>query len=136
MDSRDVADGTVVRRRRACRKCRRRFTTYERAEPPALFVKKKDGRREPFDREKIRRGVLIACAKRPVPLAEIDDLVARVELACYRGTDREIPSSRIGDLVVRELRRLDHVAYVRFASVYRNFQDVSEFMKEVRPILR
>ncbi len=136
IDSRSVNSGATVRRRRKCLACRKRFTTYEKVEEISLYVIKKDGRREVFDREKIKRGILTACKKRPVPLHVIEDMVNRIELELYEEYDREVKSTKIGDLVMRELRGVDHVAYVRFASVYREFKDISEFMREVKPMLR
>lgn len=136
VDSRSANAGATVRRRRECRACRKRFTTYEEVEEISLYVIKKDGRREVFDREKIKRGLLTACKKRPVPLQTIEDIVNRIEVELYEKYDREVESTKIGDLVMRELRAVDHVAYVRFASVYRDFKDISEFMREVKPMLR
>jgi len=136
IDSRSVNAGATVRRRRECRACRKRFTTYEKVEEITLYVIKKDGRREVFDREKIKRGLLTACKKRPVPLQTIEDIVNRIEIELYEDDAGEVKSTKIGDLVMRELRAVDHVAYVRFASVYRDFKDISEFMREVRPMLR
>ena len=100
------------------------------------MVVKKDGRRDVFDREKIKRGLLTACKKRPVSLQTIEDIVNRIEIELYENYDREVKSTKVGDLVMRELKSLDHVAYVRFASVYREFKDVSEFMRELKPMLK
>lgn len=136
IDSRSSNEGRVIRRRRECLGCRKRFTTYEQVEQIALYVIKKDGRRELFDREKIRRGLLTACKKRPVPVQKIDDIVNKIEIELYQKSDREVKAKTIGSLVMRELKGLDHVAYVRFASVYRDFQDVAEFMREVQPMLK
>ena len=135
IDSRTAGDGQVVRRRRECLGCGRRFTTKEQIEEHALWVIKKDGRREIFDREKIRSGLRTACKKRPVPVQKIDDIVARIEADLLEKYGREVRSKTIGDLVMRELKGLDHVAYVRFASVYREFKDVAEFMRELKPML-
>lgn len=135
VDSRTVRDGRAVRRRRLCSDCRHRFTTYEYIEPSTLGVVKKDGRREPYDREKLAGGVLTACEKRPVSRDEIDALVDRVETAIGEGGEREVMSQVIGEAVMKELRALDEVAYVRFASVYRRFKDVGEFLDEVRSLL-
>ncbi|HZL72167.1 MAG TPA: transcriptional regulator NrdR [Planctomycetota bacterium] len=135
IDSRASGDGRIVRRRRECLACKRRFTTKEQLEERALYVIKKDGRREPFDREKIRAGLRMACKKRPVPMERIDDIVARIEGDLLGRYDREVRSKSIGDLIMRELKSLDHVAYVRFASVYREFKDVAEFMRELKPML-
>jgi len=135
VDSRESGSGDAIRRRRECLSCSRRFTSYERVEEIPYFVVKKDGRREPFDREKIRAGLRMACKKRPVPMERIDDIVARIEGDLLGRYDREVRSKSIGDLIMRELKSLDHVAYVRFASVYREFKDVAEFMRELKPML-
>ena len=136
VDSRSANAGATVRRRRECLSCRKRFTTYEKVEEITLFVIKKDGRRDVFDREKVKKGLLTACKKRPVSLQTIEDIVNRIEIELYEKYDREVKSTKIGDLVMRELKAIDHVAYVRFASVYREFKDVSEFMRELRPMLK
>jgi transcriptional repressor NrdR len=136
IDSRSANGGATVRRRRKCLSCQKRFTTYEKVEEITLYVIKKDGRRDVFDREKIKRGLLTACKKRPVSLQTIEDIVNRIEIELYENYDREVKSTKIGDLVMRELKSLDHVAYVRFASVYREFKDVSEFMRELKPMLK
>ena len=136
IDSRSANAGATVRRRRECLTCGKRFTTYEKVEEITLYVIKKDGRRDVFDREKIKRGLITACKKRPVSLQTIEDIVNRIEIELYEKYDREVKSTKIGDLVMRELRAIDHVAYVRFASVYREFKDVSEFMRELKPMLK
>lgn len=136
IDSRSANAGATVRRRRQCLSCSKRFTTYEKVEEITLYVIKKDGRRDVFDREKIKRGLLTACKKRPVSLQTIEDIVNRIEIELYEKYDREVKSTKIGDLVMRELKAIDHVAYVRFASVYREFKDVSEFMRELKPMLK
>ncbi len=136
IDSRSAEEGAVVRRRRECLSCRKRFTTYEKVETPTLYVIKKDGRRELFDRDKIKKGLVIACTKRPVPLQKIEEIVARIEQELVDKYDREVRANVVGDLVMRELRKIDHVAYVRFASVYRAFKDVTEFIKELKPMLK
>jgi transcriptional repressor NrdR len=136
IDSRSANAGATVRRRRECIACEKRFTTYEKVEEITLYVIKKDSRRELFDREKIKRGIVTACAKRSVSLETVEDIVNRIELELYGKYDREVRSTKIGDLVIRELKALDHVAYVRFASVYRDFKDVREFMHEVTPMLK
>ena len=136
IDSRSANAGATVRRRRECLACRKRFTTYEKVEEITLYVIKKDGRRDVFDREKIKKGLLTACKKRPVSLQTIEDIVNRIEIELYENFDREVKSTKIGDLVMRELKAIDHVAYVRFASVYREFKDVSEFMRELKPMLK
>ena len=136
IDSRSANAGATVRRRRECLACKKRFTTYEKVEEITLYVIKKDGRRDVFDREKIKRGLLTACKKRPVSLQTIEDIVNRIEIELYEKYDREVKSTKIGDLVMRELKAIDHVAYVRFASVYREFKDVGEFMRELKPMLK
>jgi transcriptional repressor NrdR len=135
VDSRTSADGTVIRRRRECLECFMRFTTYERIEESPLRVIKKSGERVRFDRDRILQGMLRACEKLPVAMKDIEDAVTRVEARCQEEYDREVPSSVIGSLVMNELRRLDQVAYVRFASVYREFKDVNQFLEELKPIL-
>ncbi len=127
IDSRSSVDGFVIRRRRVCQSCGRRFTTYERIEQTPLRVIKKDGSRVPFDRERLLRGILKACEKRPVSLERVEEVVERVERQCMDAFDKEVSSRVIGELVVEELRALDQVAYVRFASVYREFRDISQF---------
>jgi transcriptional repressor NrdR len=134
IDSRNSQDFSI-RRRRECLSCERRFTTYEKIEESPIRVIKKDGTRVPFDRVKIRRGVEVACYKRPVSPEQIDLLVGDVEAALYEDGEREVPSRRIGELVFSALRDLDKVAFVRFASVYREFQDVHDFVDELQPIL-
>ena len=135
IDTQLTDDGTAIRRRRECLTCGARYTTYERIERRPLKVVKKDGRRVPFDREKIRTGLEKACEKRPVSAEQIEQLVAEVEQEVYRRYDREVPSRVIGELVIDKLRRLDTVAYVRFASVYREFEDVTDFVDELKPFL-
>ncbi len=134
IDSRACEDGRAIRRRRYCNQCERRFTTYERVELLTLTVVKKDLIREPFSREKIERGVERACWKRPVSSDRIRGLAARVEAEIEAEYDSEIPSSDIGRVVMRELASLDQVAYVRFASVYREFTDVEDFVAELAPL--
>jgi transcriptional repressor NrdR len=136
IDSRAADDGAAVRRRRECLACDRRFTTYEKVEAPTLYVIKKDGRRELFDREKIKKGLVVACAKRPVPLQKIEETVSKIEQELFDKNDREVRAGVVGDLVMRELKRIDHVAYVRFASVYREFKDAAEFIRELKPMLK
>jgi len=135
VDSRTSADGSVIRRRRECLKCYMRFTTYERIEETPLRVIKKSGERVRFERDRILNGMLRACEKLPVPLHAIEESAARVEARCQSDYDREVPSSVIGTLVMEELKKLNQVAYVRFASVYREFRDVSQFLDELKPIL-
>jgi transcriptional repressor NrdR len=135
IDSWISKDGKAIRRRRECLGCARRFTTYEYVEDILPMVVKKDGRREPFDRVKIRNGVMTACEKRPISMEDMDKIVENVEIACQEFQGEEIPSSAIGEKVMSELKVLDGVAYVRFASVYRQFRDVGEFMSELKDLL-
>lgn len=131
VDSRESREGEVIRRRRECVACERRFTSYETIELPTFQVVKRDQRREPYDRAKLMHGLQIACRKRPVPQAELDRLADSIESAMQDSGDREISSQRLGTLVMERLRELDPVAYVRFASVYRRFEDVDAFVKEL-----
>jgi len=135
IDSRSADEGSAVRRRRECLACRKRYTTYERVEEMPLRVLKKDGRREPFDRNKIRAGLLKACEKRPISMERIDGVVREIEKEIYEGSEKEVSSNVIGEVVMQKLRDLDQVAYVRFASVYRAFKDPSQFLEELRPLL-
>jgi len=135
IDSRLGKEGNSIRRRRECIACERRFTTYERVEEMQPLVIKKDGRREPFDRMKIVGGMQRACEKRPVSIEVIDKVVDRLEMSFLESGEREIESTRIGEAVMEALRDLDEVAYVRFASVYRQFKDINEFMNELKDIL-
>ncbi len=135
VDSRATAEESAVRRRRECLKCGKRFTTYEYVEEVSLLVIKKDGRREPFDRKKILAGIIRACEKRPVSVEKMEEIVTQVERLIQKKSDREVSSSRIGELVMEKLKIIDDVAYVRFASVYRQFKDVGQFMVELKDIL-
>ena len=135
VDSREGRDGEVIRRRRQCLHCHRRFTTYERIEEIQFMVVKKDGRREPFDRHKILSGLLKATQKRPVSVNQLEAIVDDVETLLTEKPDREITSIEIGERIMRRLHDLDEVAYVRFASVYRQFKDVNEFVAEVKGLL-
>jgi transcriptional repressor NrdR len=135
VDSRSSKDGEAIRRRRECLKCDRRFTTYERIEEVAQMVIKKDGRREPFDRWKIKSGILKAVEKRPVSMEHVDSLVDDVERALFNSSEHEVSTEDIGMAVMDRLKRLDGVAYVRFASVYRQFKDLNEFMETLREML-
>lgn len=135
VDSRTSADGSVIRRRRECLQCFLRFTTYERIEESPLRVIKKSGERVRFDRDRIMQGMLRACEKLSVSMKTLEDSVSRVEARCQEEYDREVHSSVIGSLVMDELRNLNQVAYVRFASVYREFKDVNQFLEELKPIL-
>jgi transcriptional repressor NrdR len=136
VDSRAGDDAATIRRRRECLQCRRRFTTYERIEENPMRVIKKDGRRMPYDREKLRGGIHKACEKLPISAEQIDQVVATVEAEAFEKFEREVPSRFLGELVMRELRKLSQVAYVRFASVYREFKDVSEFMGVLEEFLK
>ncbi|HOY08715.1 MAG TPA: transcriptional regulator NrdR [Candidatus Omnitrophota bacterium] len=135
VDSRMSGDNGVIRRRRECLKCEKRFTTYEYIEQTPLMVVKKDGRRQPFDRKKIIAGLVKACGKRPVSVDKIEELTMEVERAIQRKYDREVLYSDIGEIIMEKLAVLDQVAYVRFASVYRQFRDVNHFMTEIKYIL-
>lgn len=135
LDTRPIEEGIEIRRRRECVKCLRRFTTYEKIDSIPAMVIKKDGRREPFDPEKIRRGVLKACEKRPIARADVDALVHDVEMQVVNSLMDEVPSETIGEMVMTRLKRMDEVAYVRFASVYRQFRDISTFMDELQELL-
>jgi transcriptional repressor NrdR len=126
----------VIRRRRECLHCERRFTTYEKIEESTLRVVKKDGSRVPFERDRIRTGLEKACYKRPVSAETIENVISKIEADLYENFEREVPSRYIGEKVMEELRVLDKVAFVRFASVYREFQDVNDFVEELEPILR
>jgi transcriptional repressor NrdR len=136
IDSRESSDGGAIRRRRECLKCERRTTTYERVEQVPILVVKRDGRRESFDRKKLINGIMKACEKRPVSLEQIEELIDQVEREIAQEFDREVASVEIGERVMRHLHQLDEVAYVRFASVYRSFKDISQFMGELRDLLK
>jgi len=136
IDSRISKDGRMIRRRRECLECGRRFTTYEKLEEVLPMVVKKDGRREPFNREKITSGIRKACQKRPVSMTDIEEFVDTLELYFQELGKKEIDSSEIGERVITKLKEWDEVAYVRFASVYRQFKDINEFMMELQQILK
>jgi transcriptional repressor NrdR len=136
VDSREGKAGDLIRRRRECLKCGKRFTTYERIDEIPYMVIKKDGRREKFDRHKILQGLLRACEKRPVPTAKLEGLVDEAEKFVSEASDRERTTSEIGELLMARLKKLDKVAYVRFASVYSDFKDVKEFMTELKSLLK
>jgi transcriptional repressor NrdR len=136
VDSREAKIGDTIRRRRQCEKCARRFTTYERIDEIPYMVIKKDGRREKFDRQKILAGLLKACEKRPVPMGKLEALVNEIESHVAESPDRERPATELGELVMARLKKLDKVAYVRFASVYMDFKDVREFMDELKDLLK
>lgn len=135
IDSRLTEDGTSIRRRRECINCARRYTTYETVERTPIYVIKKGGSRQEFDIDKIRSGIVKACEKRPVPITKIDHLVSEIEKSVYNMGDNEISSDKIGDLVINGLKDIDDVAYVRFASVYRQFKDIDTFLSEIENIL-
>ncbi len=134
IDSRNLSRG--VRRRRECLRCRSRFTTYERVQPTSLFILKKDGRREEFNRDKLLIGIRNACQKRPLPTGTIDKMVEEIEAELYRQGRAEVPTSFIGDIVMERLRNLDHIAYIRFASVYREFADITMLKQEVDTLVK
>ena len=136
VDSRSVREGRAVRRRRECLRCERRFTSYERIDEIPYMVVKKDGRREPFDRNKVMAGLLRACEKRPIPPSKLDSIVNAVEKYVQESPERERPTTKVGEMIMRRLKELDKVAYVRFASVYLEFEDVSEFMHELKTLVR
>jgi len=135
IDSRISKDGSAIRRRRECIACSKRFTTYEFVEEVLPMVVKKDGRREPFDRSKIRTGILKACEKRPISVERIETVVENIERACQDLQGKEISTTVIGEKIMQELQGLDAVAYVRFASVYREFRDVGDFMEELKDLM-
>ena len=135
VDSRASAEGSAIRRRRECLSCGKRFTTYEHVEEERLIVIKKDGRREPFDRNKLLGGLLKACEKRPISMDQIENLVDEIERDISRQAEREVPSRQIGERVMQRLHELDPIAYVRFASVYREFKDAEQFMRELNDLL-
>jgi transcriptional repressor NrdR len=135
LDSRSTEEGVAIRRRRECLECQKRFTTYERVEEIPLMVVKKDGSRQVFDRSKILNGIVRACEKRPVSLSQMEKTVAEVEMVLNNGSSNEVTSDVIGSLVMEKLKDLDEVAYVRFASVYRQFKDINTFMEELKKLL-
>ena len=135
VDSRASSDGASIRRRRECLRCGKRFTTYEHVEEQPLMVIKKDTRREPFDRHKLLAGLVKACEKRPVSMDDLERLIDELERELSQQFEREVPSREIGERVMRRLHTLDPVAYVRFASVYREFKDVEQFMRELKDLL-
>lgn len=135
IDSRPADDGERIRRRRECLSCSRRFTTHETVETIPIIVVKRDKSREPFDRNKLLGGLLRACEKRPVPLETIEDIVTRIEAYLQNSLDREITSKMIGEYAMEELKKIDEVSYVRFASVYRQFKDINTFMEELNKLL-
>ena len=136
IDTRGSGDGFAIRRRRKCLRCSRRFTTFERVEETEMKVVKKGGIRELFDREKIRQGLQRACWKRPISDAQMEDVVTKIEESIYAKFDNEVDTQTLGELVMKHLRELDQVAFVRFASVYREFKDVKDFVEELQPMLK
>ena len=136
VDKRETEELDVTRRRRECLKCKKRFTTYERVESLDLIVIKKDGRREAFDREKLKKGIIKACEKRPVSYEQIDNFVNKLEAELRKLKSKEIPSKAIGEKIINGLKKLDKIAYIRFASVYRSFADVTDFQKELKELIK
>ena len=135
IDSRPTEEGFAIRRRRGCDGCGKRFTTYEKVEETILMVAKKDGRREAFDRTKVLSGIAKACEKRPVSMAHMEEMVSAIESTLHNQIEKEVDSNYIGELVMEELKKVDEVAYVRFASVYRQFTDVNTFIKEIEKLV-
>jgi len=136
VDSRATQEEAAIRRRRECLECGKRFTTYEYVEEVSLMVVKKDGRREPFDRKKILNGIIKACEKRPISMEKMEDIVTQIERSIQKKYEREVPAEKIGEMLIEKLKALDEVAYVRFASVYRQFKDVGQFMEELEDMLK
>ena len=136
VDSRESKEGESIRRRRECLKCEKRFTTYERIDEIPYMVIKKDGRRERFERQKILQGLLKACEKRPVPTPKLEAIVDDIEGVVHDATERELTTTEVGEQIMNKLKKLDKVAYVRFASVYMDFKDVQEFMSELKNLLK
>jgi transcriptional repressor NrdR len=135
VDSRESREGDAIRRRRECLGCGRRFTSYERLEEVPILIVKKDGRREPFDRQKLLRGIMAACQKRPVSLGVLEEAAGDIQARLMEQPDREVPSRNLGELVMDALKRIDSVAYVRFASVYRDFKDLPDFVKALEALM-
>ena len=135
IDSRPIDDGKAIRRRRECEKCVKRFTTYEKVETTIIMIIKKDGSRQAFDRDKLMNGIIKACEKRPVALADIERVVDSIERGLNNMMEKEVKSTFLGELVMEQLKDLDEVAYVRFASVYRSFKDVNTFIKEIEALV-
>ncbi|MGI6049266.1 MAG: transcriptional regulator NrdR [Acetivibrionales bacterium] len=135
IDSRPTDEGATIRRRRECLSCHRRYTTYEKVESLPIMVIKKDGTRQPYDRDKLRKGILRACVKRNISMDQIESLLDSIEGKINNSLEREVTSEFIGELVMDKLRKLDEVAYVRFASVYRHFKDINTFMNELSKLL-
>jgi transcriptional repressor NrdR len=135
VDSRESREGDAIRRRRECLKCGRRFTSYERLEEVPILIVKKDGRREPFERQKLLRGLMAACQKRPISLVRLEEIASDIQARLVEQVDREIPSRQLGELVMDALKSIDSVAYVRFASVYRDFKDLPDFVKALEGLM-
>jgi transcriptional repressor NrdR len=135
VDSRPTVEEAAIRRRRECEKCGRRFTTYEKVEEMPLIIVKKDGSREVYQRNKILNGLLRACQKRPVSITQIEDIVDEIEKELYNSMEKEIDSKKIGEMVMARLKKIDDVAYVRFASVYRQFKDINTFLEELNKLV-
>ena len=136
VDSRESKDGDAIRRRRQCLKCRRRVTSYERIDEIPSMVVKKDGRRERFDRQKVLAGILKACEKRPVSMSQLETIADNAETMVQESSEREVSTRVMGEMIMKELKNLDKVAYVRFASVYLDFKDIQEFMSELKDLLK
>lgn len=136
IDSRPTEEGNSIRRRRECLKCQRRFTTYEKLETVSLAVVKQDNSRQPYDREKIIRGIIRACEKRPIPLSKMESIADDIEGELYQSMEKEVSSTEIGEKVMSHLKELDEVAYVRFASVHKHFSDIETFMEELKKLLK
>jgi transcriptional repressor NrdR len=136
VDSRESKEGDAIRRRRQCLGCQRRFTSYERIDEIPYMVVKKDGRRERFDRQKVLAGVLKACEKRPVSMVQLEAIADKAEFVVQESSEREVSTQTLGEMIMNELKNLDKVAYVRFASVYLDFKDVQEFMSELKDLLK
>ena len=135
VDSRSTDDGTAIRRRRECLNCGRRFTTYEKIESVPIIVVKKDGSRQPYDREKLQRGIMNACASRPVSIDMVDHMLDEIETTAHNSLEREVSSVKIGEMVMDRLRKIDEVSYVRFASVYKQFKDIDTFKAELEKLV-
>lgn len=136
IDKRESPDSATTRRRRECTRCKKRFTTYESIEELELVVVKKDGKREPFSRIKLKEGVMKSCQKLPIPVEKVDELVDSIEAELRNQADKEIVSSKIGEMVMKRLRKLNKIAYIRFAAVYREFEGLEEFEKEIKKLVR
>ena len=132
LDSRPANEGNSIRRRRECLKCQKRFTTFETIEIAPILIVKRDGTRQQYDRNKLKNGILRSCEKRPISMAQIDDIVARIEKSLYNSLEEEVTSKKISDLVMEELKQIDDVAYIRFAAVYRQFKDSQTFFDEMK----